>query len=50
VLRGGLIAPSMKPEDEMKFMKHILTTWGKTWHTWPTVTAVPMGNRCSCGR
>ena len=44
VLAGGLIAPSMKPEDEMKFMKYILTTWGKTWHTWPDpTTPVPMG-------
>jgi hypothetical protein len=44
VLAGGLIAPSMKPEDEMKFMKMILTTWGKTFHTWPDPkSAVPMG-------
>jgi Protein of unknown function (DUF1264) len=35
VLAGGLIAPAMKPDDEMGFMKYILTTWGKTWHTWP---------------
>jgi hypothetical protein len=27
---GGLIAPSMKPDDEMAFMKGLLTTWGKT--------------------
>jgi hypothetical protein len=44
VLAGGLIAPGMKPEDEMQFMKAILTTWGKTWHTWPDpTTPVPMG-------
>ena len=44
VLAGGLIAPSMKPEDEQGFMKALLTTWGKTWHTWPDpTTAVPMG-------
>lgn len=44
VLAGGLIAPSMKPEDELDFMKVILTTWGKTWHTWPDpTTAVPLG-------
>lgn len=44
VLAGGLIAPGMKPEDEMTFMKAILTTWGKTWHTWPDpTTKVPMG-------
>jgi hypothetical protein len=35
VLGGGLIAPSMTPADEMAFMKGLLTTWGKTWHTWP---------------
>jgi hypothetical protein len=44
VLAGGLIAPSMKPEDENTFMKALLTTWGKTWHTWPDPsTPVPMG-------
>lgn len=44
VLAGGLIAPGMKPEDEAAFMKMILTTWGKTWHTWPDPkTPVPMG-------
>jgi hypothetical protein len=44
VLAGGLIAPEMSPEDEMKFMRQILTTWGKTWHTWPDpTTAIPLG-------
>jgi hypothetical protein len=44
VLAGGLIAPGMRQADEMKFMKAILTTWGKTWHTWPDPrTAVPLG-------
>lgn len=44
VLAGGLIAPGMKPDDEMKFMKALLTTWGKTWHTWPDPQEpVPMG-------
>jgi hypothetical protein len=44
VLGGGLIAPGMAPDEEMKFMKTILTTWGKTWHTWPDPsTAVPVG-------
>ncbi len=44
VLAGGLIAPSMKPEDELTFMKALLTTWGKTWHTWPDPrTPVPLG-------
>ena len=44
VLAGGLIAPSMTPEDELKFMKTILTTWGKTWHTWPDPKQpIPLG-------
>lgn len=44
VLGGGLVSPSMKPDDEMAFMKVLLTTWGKTWHTWPDPnTPVPMG-------
>jgi hypothetical protein len=44
VLSGGLIAPEMEPEDEMKFLKVILNTWGKTWHTWPDPkTEVPVG-------
>jgi hypothetical protein len=44
VLAGGLIAPEMTADDEMKFMKGLLTTWGKTWHTWPDPkTPVPMG-------
>src|SRR5581483_6321070 len=33
VLGGGLVAPAMTPEDETKFMKVVLTTWGKAWHT-----------------
>ncbi len=34
----------MKPEDELAFMKALLTTWGKTWHTWPDPsTPVPLG-------
>src|SRR5262249_29484943 len=44
VLSGGLIAPGLAPEDEMKFMRALLTTWGKTWHTWPDPkTKVPVG-------
>lgn len=44
VLGGGLIAPEMAPADEDKFMTGLLTTWGKTWHTWPDpTTAVPLG-------
>ena len=44
VLGGGLIAPGMPAEDEAKFMKMILPTWGKAWHTWPDPKSpVPMG-------
>jgi hypothetical protein len=44
VLAGGLISTSMDAAEEMKFMKFILQTWGKTWHTWPDPkTDVPLG-------
>jgi Protein of unknown function (DUF1264) len=44
VLGGGLVAPGMPEADEQKFMKALLTTWGKAWHTWPDPqTAVPLG-------
>lgn len=44
VLAGGLIAPGMSSAEEKKFMKGILTTWGKTWHTWPDPKSdVPLG-------
>lgn len=35
VLGGGLIAPGMAKKDEDAFMKVVMTTWGKAWHTWP---------------
>jgi hypothetical protein len=44
VLGGGLVAPAMGDAEELKFMKNLLTTWGKTWHTWPDpTTPVPLG-------
>lgn len=44
VLAGGLVAPGMPAAEEEKFMTALLTTWGKTWHTWPDPsTPVPMG-------
>jgi hypothetical protein len=44
VLGGGLIAPGMDDEAERSFMKGVLTTWGKAWHTWPDPrTDVPIG-------
>ena len=45
VLAGGLIAPGLTAEDETRFMKALLPTWGKTWHTWPDpTTRVPVGD------
>jgi hypothetical protein len=39
-----LIAPGMAPKDETAFMKVIINTWGKAWHTWPDPsTPVPVG-------
>jgi hypothetical protein len=44
VLGGGLIGPGMTPKEEMDFMKVVITTWGKAWHTWPDPsTSVPVG-------
>jgi hypothetical protein len=44
VLGAQLIAPGMDAEEEMKFMKMVLTTWGKAWHTWPDPrTPIPTG-------
>ncbi len=44
VLGGGLIAPEMSPKEEMDFMKVVIKTWGKAWHTWPDPkSAVPTG-------
>jgi hypothetical protein len=34
----------MPADQERQFMKAILTTWGKTWHTWPDPkAALPVG-------
>jgi Protein of unknown function (DUF1264) len=44
VLGGGLVAPAMDEQAELDFMKYLLTTWGKTWHTWPDPAApLPLG-------
>jgi hypothetical protein len=44
VLGGGLIAPAMNAKDEMDFMKVIIKTWGKAWHTWPDPSnPIPVG-------
>ena len=45
VLAGLLVAPKMPPDEEEKFMRTLMTTWGKTWHTWPDPkTEVPMAD------
>jgi hypothetical protein len=44
VISGLLIAPGMPADAEKGFMETVVTTWGKTWHTWPDPkTALPMG-------
>jgi hypothetical protein len=44
VLGGQLVAPGMGDEAELELMKNLLTTWGKSWHTWPDpTTPVPLG-------
>jgi hypothetical protein len=44
VLGGGLVAPVMSDQAETDFMTYLLTTWGKSWHTWPDpTTEVPLG-------
>jgi hypothetical protein len=44
VTSGLLVAPAMSPADEDKLMAGLITTWGKTWHTWPDpTTALPVG-------
>ena len=45
VTAGLLIAPGLKAEEETRLMEGLVTTWGKTWHTWPDPkTPVPMGD------
>lgn len=44
VLAGLLVAPGMAEGAEHELMGKLVTTWGKTWHTWPDPkTALPMG-------
>lgn len=44
VMGGGLTAPGLSEEKELEFMGVIMTTWGKTWHTWPDPkTEYPIG-------
>jgi Protein of unknown function (DUF1264) len=44
VMSGLLVALGMSEAEEEKLMGQVLTTWGKTWHTWPDPkSALPMG-------
>jgi hypothetical protein len=44
ITSGLLIAPGRQPEAEDKLLGGLITTWGKTWHTWPDPsTPLPMG-------
>ncbi len=35
VLSGQLIAPGLPAEQSEDLMRNLVTTWGKTWQTWP---------------
>jgi hypothetical protein len=44
ILAGGLIVPGMDPDEEINHFRGLLSTWGKTWHTWPDPkTKLPIG-------
>ncbi len=44
VLAGQLIAPNLSAKREADLMRDLVTTWGKTWQTWPDPTTdVPEG-------
>lgn len=45
ILAGQLIAPMMSPAEQDKMFEGLITSWGKTWHTWPDPrTDFPMGD------
>jgi hypothetical protein len=45
ILSGMLITPGKPPEEEDKILSGLITSWGKTWHTWPDpTTELPMGD------
>jgi hypothetical protein len=44
VIAGLLAAPGLPGQAEKELMETVLTTWGKTWHTWPDPkNPLPMG-------
>ena len=45
ITAGLLMVPGMPTAEEDALMGYLITTWGKTWHTWPDPkTALPMGD------
>jgi Protein of unknown function (DUF1264) len=44
IISGLLVAPDLDDDAEQKLLSGLVTSWGKTWHTWPDPsTALPMG-------
>lgn len=44
ILAGQLTVLGLEPDKETELMGVLLTTWGKTWHTWPDpATELPTG-------
>lgn len=45
-VRQGLLATiGTTPSEDQTYMKALVKTWGKTWHTWPDPTTdVPLGS------
>ena len=45
ITAGLLVVPGMPAAEEDALMAGLITTWGKTWHTWPDPkTHLPMGD------
>ena len=45
ITSGLLTSPGMPVPEENALMSGLITTWGKTWHTWPDPkTDLPMGD------
>ncbi|MDB5351673.1 MAG: hypothetical protein JWN86_2920 [Planctomycetota bacterium] len=45
ITAGLLVIPGMSAAEEDAVMGKLITTWGKTWHTWPDPkTPLPMGD------
>jgi hypothetical protein len=36
VKSGQLVSPGLSEEAELDLMRKVMSTYGKTWHTWPT--------------